>query len=250
MLESIIGALVVLVIVWIASQPRPRALLKRLTSRAEPLLGGSNEAEALLTTSADWEKEFTEFREAAAFVWNTLVRKFEAAGFYGEGSRRDGLRHIVAVAPWPDEETELQEGAEFAKGVLGDFADQVYQASGEAVFALTDDFHRFDTARRRVTAMLKHWSTRIDDTGFDQWLREELAWPRLAPGSPPPHHRNTVKLAWYLELALAQTIGNASARLDCLAVLRDTLDAPAHIGVTVNREGYLEVISPPDRMDG
>jgi hypothetical protein len=101
-----------------------------------------------------------------------------------------------------------------------------------------------DSARRRITGAIRKWADRRQDKDFMGWLRNKLDWPRRAPGSATPYHAATIKLGWYLELAVAQASGNEGASYDFLPVLRDALSAPLPMMVAVDEDGYMTTTPP------
>ncbi len=91
---------------------------------------------------------------------------------------------------------------------------------------------------------LKVWAGRRGITGFLDWLRDKLDWPRRGPTSPIPYHAHTVKLAWYLGLAVASESGNETADYSFLPALRDALSTPLPIRLAGDEDGYLTEIPP------
>lgn len=114
----------------------------------------------------------------------------------------------------------------------------MYDQAGEAVFESTQAYLAFDQARRRLTEVLREWASRLDDDAFVTWLREKLDWPRRGPTTPTPYHARTVKLQWYLELALARATQNETAYYDYLPRLRDKLNDPVPFQLVADEDGY------------
>lgn len=237
--EAIIVGVILLTIAFVLRQPRPRAFLHRHLPTVVGWLGTPRPSADTASPIEKWDAEMAQFRDDASAVWAFLIEKFEHGGFFGLGSSRDGFRGIVSGAPWPDDQGDRDDATSLCEEALVDFCKKAYAKSGERVFDDTREFLEFDAAHRRMTEALREWAGRREIKGFLDWLRDKLDWPRRGPTSPIPDHARTVKLAWYLELAVASESGNETADYNFLPALRDALSASLPVIPGVNDDGYL-----------
>jgi hypothetical protein len=248
-LSGVLGTVLGGVVLVGLFQPRPRAFFRRCFPTVWWALGIPETAALVSPAPMDaWEKEVEGFRNDTAGTWDALMPLFERVGFLGSGAARGGLQDVVILAQWPDDPREPSGGAMIANGTLTEFCARVCARSGQRAIADTKAYSALDATRRRLTDMLRKWAARATEKGFLDWLRapEQLDWPRRGP-SPGPHlpfHARTVKLLWYMELAVAAEAGNESASYTFLSTLRDSLSAPLPMMVTGDEDGYTTLVPP------
>lgn len=201
------------------------------TERRDPMPSGALDTSISLQISSS---DVDEYCDDAAALWHTLIPAFETHGFWGKGSSRDGLRGVVGSAPWPDEAEDVDLDKDpagvMAEGALAEFCMKVTKGAGAGVFSTTSEYLDFDKTRRRIARRFQQWSTvAASSSDRAKWLRAQLGWP---------YHSNTLKLQWYLEVAVAEDSDNPTPGYERFRVLRDALNA-APVTLFAGDDGYM-----------
>ena len=189
---------------WVLRQPRPRAWLRRYLPTIPKLLGAPSLSSISEPT---WEKEFLEFRNKAAYLWRELSKRFR---YKGTPAQPWALQATVLKAPWPDTKPD-----NVSSDWLAEFSGIVYGADRSSVFD-DADFELFDTRRRETTNILMVWAERLhskEDQGFTSWVYRSVR----------PNNERTIRLLWYLEIALAKSIGNDEPDFTMFQTIRDAM---------------------------
>jgi hypothetical protein len=162
---------------------------------------------------------------AAAF-WTRLDRAFTQYSVAPLPNQPRTLAEMVDAAPWPDRAPPYVERSGPGQGgpasvseLLPVFVRSVYPRYG---FELVprEHFQDFDALRRSVRRRIRQWGELLASDQRDElieWLRTRVA----------PEHSDTVKLAWYLELANDDRTGtHEPADESRFRAVRDALESP------------------------
>ncbi len=164
----------------------------------------------------DWNYEEERLGDLARDFWAVLQK---AAERYAPGSehvqRRRTLTDICHGATWPDEQPGEDHGEEdVGRELLQKFAEAVYPEVGNSAVG-DGGFIAFDTNRRALTGRFRRWAMRLPSGQGDE-LREWLV------SQIKPSHETTLKMLWYMEIALAKrTVEVEAADYGYLAAIRD-----------------------------
>jgi hypothetical protein len=167
------------------------------------------------TLTSAWKAETDTFREDARVVWPTLK------GWFGRSVTPDYLERIVYLAPWPD----IREG----RSEENQAANLELTMLCERACARGAEFTPVSNARARIESLVVQWQQRIGEIdGFVCWLRGPLDWSIRTANQHPalhnPYHARTLKLLWYLGLAVAKDSQKANPNYSAFASFRDAMD--------------------------